>query len=480
MSSKLTKRLRLNPGSDDHNRGASLLSSTTTFSELPSEVFLRLLSFFDSSERLQLTLVFNKRLLKEIEEYSKRVYQKIKSDHRVDETFADRVADQTNLQTTLTGRAKPVTLPFRYLSTVAMSQPLYTLENVGGGVVLKVLMSPSEDILAVVGNHAEVSLFNLSERDAPATDLEVWALDSSIYFLEDNLIVTSSRSSLCLYSKPQNGGDWECEILLGSEDTEPPFSFLAGWIRHDQKLLGFAVDEWGADDFPEEIPQVSLIAFDINSRSVLQQTLATNGSEVDDAFSLEQFDMTVGFSSSNNWCLFCLKAFGGRYIHDFAYNIETNERKIFMYKRFGGARRAQDDNYNSFDDHFMRSMKQASDSSRTFFAIIRRHEDRGSLEVYGLGDDGYLSKRFEFSVDGGVCIAAATQSRVFLQHGSFIDEYNAETGVCCRRLGIDDEEDSDDEDKRLHCIVSKKRNVLYVPEDGITIKAFCLEEPSII
>jgi len=70
--------------------------------DLPSEgVFQRILSFLDYSERLDLTLVFknNKRVLEEVETYSKTVYEAMKREHRVDQTFDARVRDQSNLKT---------------------------------------------------------------------------------------------------------------------------------------------------------------------------------------------------------------------------------------------------------------------------------------------------------------------------------------------------------------------------------------------
>lgn len=248
--------------------------------------------------------------------------------------------------------------------------------------------------------------------------------------------------------------------------------------------------DYSDDGGHAEDTQLYLITFDISSRSVLERTAVTEGPSSD--YSEEEFEETVGFScSSNSWCLFCFWAFGWA-IDDFAYNIETGEMKSFMNRSSGEEGwDVNDDDDLSFDDPIMRSMTQSSDCSTAFYAI-REEEEYDSLVVLGLGDDGHLSERFSFPVEEGMYIVAATQLRVFLQHGSSIKEYNAETGECCRRLGpftqdrerrsrvgngIDYAARSDDD--RLHGVISKRRQELYVPEDGITVKAFCLEEPSI-
>lgn len=235
------KRQRLNPTSrddDDDDESPSL-----SFTDLPSEAVLRILSFFDSSERLQLTLVFNKRLLEEIEEYSKRVYEKIKSEHRADETFAGRVADQTNLRTAITRRAKPVAaLPFRYLSSAAMRKPLYTREIGGRDIEWKVILSPSEDILAVKGER-NVYLCNLSQRDAPAKVLSGWLRGPGVLFLEDDRIVTSSGRGLRLWSPSPNNddADWEGETIFDSHGTDPPFVI---WPVGSERIREFLVSQW--------------------------------------------------------------------------------------------------------------------------------------------------------------------------------------------------------------------------------------------
>jgi len=86
-----------------------------------------------------------------------------------------------------------------------------------------------------------------------------------------------------------------------------------------------------------------------------------------------------------------------------------------------------------------------------------------------------LVKTTSVPVDGHSIIVAATQSQVFiLRVGATVTSYDATTGATiCELRG------PFDEDKLLWGEISKYRNEIFLAGAGITIKAFCLEEPQV-
>jgi len=150
----------LNPGS--YSAGGASTNAAPSLNycsllDLPSEVFLRLVSLSDFSTRMSLALTC-KRLLCAVETHEKKVYESIKRDHRVDKTFEKRVCDQSEMQTTITRRKKPVSVPYRYRKTIAMIEPLYSITSeanktdVTGGDYspYETILSPSEDRIAII------------------------------------------------------------------------------------------------------------------------------------------------------------------------------------------------------------------------------------------------------------------------------------------------------------------------------------------
>jgi len=97
---------------------------------LPSGAIQRLEDFQSRKERASLRLT-SRSFCDEVEIFCKKALSRLKTKHRVDDTFDDRIRVQTELETT---RSKPLHLPFFYLIWKAMRTHLYTLESPQGNI----------------------------------------------------------------------------------------------------------------------------------------------------------------------------------------------------------------------------------------------------------------------------------------------------------------------------------------------------------
>lgn len=460
MSSNVpNKRQRLESGSNDDDEEEATTSNVTLL-DLPSEVFLRLVAFSDFAARMGLALTCQ-RTRAEVETHEKLVYETIKSEHRADETFDARVGDQSSLQTTLTGRQKPVVLPYRYRKIVAMKTALFTIRmrdedsELAGVMVL----SPSEDsIAAQCGGRREnhVYVCNLSTREHASTLVHVSTVlgDETdvcdVLYLEDHRILTISNGLILNWSADSDtAGIWMSERLHPDRDDER--SFIRGmytqWFRNGPEILSFETVDIGRES-------LAIKTVNIMDRSVKTRIVNTDLPDRD------LWAVTIGLSN-NKWLLAIVEDFAERPLIDFAYNIDTHQKCRFLSKT-----------KDTVADFGWNPMKQASDCSRTFFAVRRNF----GIVVYALGDDGYLSERLSFPAPVDYFIAAS-QSHVVAKSNSSVLVYNAQTGECMRTLagvtvmaGV----------RGVPCVISKSRQEIYIAQNGSTIKAFCLDEPHIV
>jgi len=112
-----------NHAAEDAYDGTTVLPG---FAGLPSGVIQNILDIQKShKDRASLRLT-SKSMRNEVEIFCKEALARLKKKHRVDDTFAERIGDQTDLETT---RLKPVILPFFYLLWKAMKTYLYKLES---------------------------------------------------------------------------------------------------------------------------------------------------------------------------------------------------------------------------------------------------------------------------------------------------------------------------------------------------------------
>lgn len=91
--------------------------------DILKDILPTIAGFVDPSDRCAMALAHSG-LRNAVETHSKNCLATIIRDHAVDDTFAERIRDQTHLETS---RTKPAKLPDRYLLAVAKKTPLYTL-----------------------------------------------------------------------------------------------------------------------------------------------------------------------------------------------------------------------------------------------------------------------------------------------------------------------------------------------------------------
>ena len=102
----------LDPSADDqrttpNNRKRKKQEDLTDFfSNLPSNAIQHVVNFQEHQDRLSLAAT-SKGMLHEVEAYSESALARIVEKHNVDETFDDRIRDQSSIVTT---RSKPVQL----------------------------------------------------------------------------------------------------------------------------------------------------------------------------------------------------------------------------------------------------------------------------------------------------------------------------------------------------------------------------------
>ena len=140
---------------------------------LPSNAIQHVLSFPAHRDRLSLAATCTD-MRDEVEVYSKSTLANFKKNHRVDETFAARIRDQSSIATT---RSKPVDLPFRYLLWVCKKTHLYKLGEPSQrdvSMCCSLALSPSGDRILIAeeerrgrmidGGRGIVSVVDLSTK----------------------------------------------------------------------------------------------------------------------------------------------------------------------------------------------------------------------------------------------------------------------------------------------------------------------------
>jgi len=369
-----SKRHRLDP--DSVKEGA--VASTVL---LPNEVLLRIVSFSDPSARLKMAHTCTT-FWKAVEEHEKRVYNEIKRFHRVDETFDARVGDQTNLSTAITGRTKPVVLPFRYRKIVAMKTSLYciTMDPVEHAHMSpEMIISPSEDRIAVkfsrrmMGDAAYV--YDLSTRGFAGTCLP---RQRRVTFMEEFLLIDDER--IIAFDNPEGFYVWNISETGGDRDgrwhlPEEEGDWIVDWTRNGQEEI-LAVTLF-FDDALDRYARLNLLSININERSLVQRI---DLGEAEGLLSDVDHVSIVGLSSSNKWLLLHVHARQQSTSIHLAVNLETKQTT----RRF--LTQTEDSNH---------WVQQMSYCSRTFYSIRN-----GRHFVFDLGDDGLLTERSSFLVEG--------------------------------------------------------------------------------
>ena len=180
--------------------------------ELPRNAIQHILSFQAHRDRLPLAAT-SKDLRDEVEIYCESALTKLKTKHRVDETFDARIRDQSNIVTT---RSKPVELPSRYLLWAGKKAHLYRLMGEPqGGVLLYpkcgLALSPSGTRIMIsekgqTNNERScivVSVVDLSTKQRIQTieHVDEVAFGRTDIFWFGDLIVTCSSSVIRVWTE---------------------------------------------------------------------------------------------------------------------------------------------------------------------------------------------------------------------------------------------------------------------------------------
>lgn len=432
------KRQRL--AVDDQQNMGEVTARTRCWPDpVPSEVFLRVLSFLDCPKRQELTLV-NKRFWNEVETYSKKLYETIKNNHRVEPTFETRVRDQSNIQTVL---EKPVNLPYRYMVKVSGKAPLYSLIRVKESRRIHPVMSlsPSENRVAVVKHSSLVQVYDLLSRQHVAG----FALQNvrDVFMLDDSRIITCRNhrfDAISIWTESETG-IWSSARVL-QHNIPFPFGLFGRSILSGQEIIYFG----------KQNHDLICISVNINDGSIQRRFTISCGSTI------RFYQIHEPSGENNRWLIFSIRTAqksGGLFI----YNLETNQRTFFLPETMLTFR-----------------LIQMPDCSNTFCTLKKERDDKAVI-IFSLSDDGRLLERVTFPIQSGRYLVGAFQSKVFVKDDADkVVSYHADTGEQCQSpLGS-----AIHPGKSFRWCVSKSRNELLTVRYKTDINAFCLQEPQFI
>lgn len=376
---------------EDPGSRNNLFHSSSRSSSIPSEAIQHILSFLDFADRQALAAT-SKGGLREVEAYSNRLYTNIKKEHEVDETFDDRVCDQTSIETK---RAKPVFLPYRYRVSKSMNTWLYKID--AGFHINKLLLSPSERcLLAVPFYGGSTVIYNFSTKRLTTV---IHSTHTDMHWLDDSRIVMFNEDD-CIrnYREDSVTGNWHTGIL-------PRTELLRGTVVGQTKLSEGEIFAFIKDNTTES-SRTRSVAINVNDGRV-KNNFFIEGS-VDSIGS-----SFIAYSDDNQkWLLFYgYKRSGsgdqrneGLHI----YNCKTNKRSQFLPGAFW-------------------NLKQVLDCSKTFFWT-----NGDPFAMLELGQDGCLSERNSFPVDRD--FVAASKKQIKPYNKSTLRSYDTATGLPNRSL----------------------------------------------
>jgi len=210
---------------------------------LPSGAIQQILDFQKSHKEHASLRLTSKRLCSEVDIFCKALLARLKKKHRVDDTFGQRIHDQTNLETI---RIKPVILPFFYLLWKAMKTYLYKLESPERKAVrvdhdrdcLGLQLSESGDRITMTEEGdagVGVQLWNLDSKQL----LEVVdATDSHAEFLIDEWVVTCHGNEAVVRLWSQVEGALVGVYHIPNGDCHPT---RKSWMKYEGMIFSFQV-----------------------------------------------------------------------------------------------------------------------------------------------------------------------------------------------------------------------------------------------
>lgn len=445
----------------------SFFAGPKRLNDLEKDPYQYILSFLDFANRQTLTLV-SKRAKLEVEEYSENVYNKIKQQHAVDDTFHLRVGDQTKLRTV---RIKPVVLPWRYLLFAALRNYLYKIQlkqrkqrGLDDLDLIQLRLSPSQDRLAVItaaGGNAALDLSTQSVLSGIVLPFDEFVMTPFLrsfekqVWLDDDRVATYCPFADYLYIYTAgNGSAYPVDLGNWSYDF---WSSVAPSARSTDELYFFKKD---AATTP---PRIYCCTIDISewARQGEWRHQHDPSAAVTELFHVQgDFGSTACLFVVNNFIVFGLEEddYGGK-IDFYVFNLETN-------------RRCQ--HFSFFDP-----LVQASDCPTTFYSLLSEKFSRKCVIVWHLCEDGCLRERQSIPVQGR-SIEAASTTHVLVRDPDGIHLYNITNARGpprsfrpCRAAVISNA-------RKELLIADGRRNTGEPDEVSVRttiVRAFCMEEP---
>lgn len=398
--------------------------------------------------------------MEEVEKFSERVYTKLKEEHGVDDTFDERVCDQTDISTEITRRAKPVPIPYRYRVRSSLQKYLYKIEmgDIGGPAVFD--KSPPELRLSSSGHRLAIAMlipgdltriFDFSTKRL--TTLEhnsACSIDSIL--LDDNRVITWSHDGIIkIWTEDSESGQWNHETLAQFdnliEDKGPgPLS-----VCHEGEIftIGFNHTTSLCESIAISVEDGSVnVQLEIDNLIVNTAFVARDGNQ--------KWHVINGHVYENGVSNYCL----------FIYNMNSPEKRQRLFGRGQGIRTLE----------YCKSLVQASDCSKTFFAFGHTNTNQQLVVMLDPGEDGLIAERFSFPVLGSCPrIVAASKTKVLVANNNMVDLYDvaATTTRPMRSYGPFTVSIEGGIPGAIH---STRNEFLTVNHQG-GLFAFCLEEP---
>ena len=372
------------------------------FSILPSTVIQLVVNFQSHRDRLSLAAA-STGLRNEVEVYSESALARIIEKHNVDETFDDRIRDQSSIVTT---PSKPLKLPFRYLLWAGMRTHLYKLgERPSTNHVLftPARMSPDGDRIALVEdastgrNPLNLQIWDLATKQVVqniehAFGEREYATD--LYFCGE-LIVTWSRDSLRVWDDTGH--------LTHRYRNEEIFLTT----QHGEEIIFSTCNE--------EFDSMALHSFNVRSGTV-RMNMVTDVTETGGVGIPDLTSITGRMLVCDKWL------FVGLFMEH--RGMPGSKSGIYVFDLDGFSK----------GQFFAGSYSRFTQSPQHAEEIFAHASHRDYIDVLN-ATNGHISRRFSFPVPAHSLVLAASHSYLYVRgpHGCVL-VYNTENGDCERSL----------------------------------------------
>jgi len=162
----------------------------------------------------------------------------------VDETFHERIRDQSNIRT---ARTKPVELPLRYLLWIVAGvrkDPLYKVnlgdQSIGNRCIFEIVISPSRNRIAIDWGET-IGVYDLKNKEKLTTLVHPELTFHGIRFLDDTRILSFSAEDIRLSIQGDGiGRNWTTRVLHSEQPQAAEVKEILDIFVLDQHTAVFA------------------------------------------------------------------------------------------------------------------------------------------------------------------------------------------------------------------------------------------------